>query len=525
MLLENLQFLLTAIKTGNLSQFGEFTSQIGKFTSQIGKDILSELSDSLVYEKLKDEREQCYYLALSFLLFRMNFGLFHQLFNHSDKLGFFIEVKKIPFRFKIMAYLHLEGMQRGLTGRIFEIIKHFNKFNLFEINFTKDQIKIIEDIKKDDKLLIANLKDLFGSVSDSLIYFLCKIMPYDLYLRRIIPRGLEGWLNNYYSMYGLVARNVGTIEKFLEKIEKNYIPLKNFNQNQEDIFITYGRTLYENGDYSDIIHAVYPENVLRCKNDILKEDNYNFYSLSMVLQGGLGPEGFGFTYSTPRGEVIEICSDQKQSEAIIIKFKQYLKTKFLGKLEKEMVELGIEIGIIEKILTFLSEILDPKTLINYQNSDRLMEKIKTFVSQIEEFQEQNKTILEEILNRISVAVSVILRKIRLKDQFKTRMDLVTQEKIKSEDIAKLTKKFYYDNYNRLICFACGIYYDKTADACPNCKAPPGKSHYDLLRERMFFQNEIKWYTKDYSDKMRDLEEEILRQRERELNRRGGIYLD
>ena len=245
----------------------------------------------------------------------------------------------------------------------------------------------------------------------------------------------------------------------------------------------------------------------------------------MVLQGGLGPEGFGFTYSTPRGEVIEICSDQKQSDAIIIKFKQYLKNKFLNKLEEEMEELGIEIRIREKILAFLSEILDPKALISYQNRDKLIEKIKNYIYQIEEFHAHDKTILEEIINRISIAVSVILRKIRLKDQFKTRMDLVTQDKIKSEDIAKLTKKFYYDRNNRLICFACGILYDKTAESCPNCKAPPGKSHYDLLRERMFFQNEIKWYTKDYSEKMRVLEEEYNLQRERQPNGRGGIYSD
>jgi rubrerythrin len=518
MLSENLPFLLNIIKTGNLSQFG-------RFKSDIDIELLSDLTDSLEFEKIKDKKEKCYYLALSFLLFRLKFELFHQLFNYSDKLGFFIEVKKIPFRFKILAFLHLEGMQRGLTGRIFEIIKHFNKYNLFERNFTKDHIKIIEGIKKTDILFIANLKDLFGSVSDSLIYYLCKIMPYDLYLRRIIPRGLQSWLDNYYSMYGLISRNVGSVEKFLDIIGKKHTPIKNFNQNQEDIFIIFGKTLYENGDYRDIIHAVYPENVLKYKDDILRKDNYNFYSLSMVLLGGLGPEGFGFTYSTPRGEVIEICSDQKQSEAIIIKFKQYLKNKFLGKLEKEMVELGIETKIIEKILAFLSEILDPKTLISYQNRDKLMDKIKNFIYQIEEFQEQDKNILEEITNRISIAVSVILRKIRLKDQFKTRMDLVTQDKIKSEDIAKLTKKFYYDNYNRLICFACGIQYDKTAESCPNCKAPPGKSHYDLLRERMFFQNEIKWYTKDYSEKMRDLEEEYFLQRERELNRRGGVYSD
>ncbi|MFX1280874.1 MAG: hypothetical protein ACFFA3_15975 [Promethearchaeota archaeon] len=513
---KNLQLLLKTIRTGNLSMFG-------RYVARINIELLSELSDSLDYEKIKDDKEKCYYLALSYLLFQMEFELFEQLFNYSDKLGFFIKVKNIPYRFKILAYLHLEGMQRGLTGRIFEIIRHFTKYNLFEREFTKDHIKVIEEIKKNDKLLISNLKDLFGSAPDSLIYYVCKIMPYDLYLRRIYPDGLKRWLDEYYSMYGLVARNLGSVTNFIAQIEKNYTPIKNFNQNKKDIYITYGRIYFENGQSREIIHDVYPENVIKYKDDILMKNNYKFYSLSMVLRGGLGPEGFGFTYSTPRGEVIEICSDQQQSDAIIIKFKHYLKKKFLGKLRDEMMDSGIKVGIIDKIITFLSDILKPETLISYHDKDKILEKVKTYIFQIEDFQDQNKVAIEEILNRISVAVSIILRKIRLKDQFITRMDLLSQDKIKSEEIANLTKKFYYDEYDRLICFACGNHFNKEEKCCPNCKASIGKTHYDLLRERMFFQNEINWYTKDYSEKIQELEEDDYL--ERYQNRRSRFYYD
>ncbi len=81
-----------------------------------------------------------------------------------------------------------------------------------------------------------------------------------------------------------------------------------------------------------------------------------------------------------------------------------------------------------------------------------------------------QTEFQELIRNISNAITVILRKIKLDDQFKTRMNLIDEDKIKSEDIAKLTSL-------------------------------KGKSHYDVLRERFFFQNEIKQFYKDYSDEL------------------------
>ena len=57
------------------------------------------------------------------------------------------------------------------------------------------------------------------------------------------------------------------------------------------------------------------------------------------------------------------------------------------------------------------------------------------------------------------------------------MNLVDEGKIKSEDIAKLTSL-------------------------------RGKSHYDVLQERFFFQNEINWFFKDYADEIKALEKKF-----------------
>jgi len=494
------QALIKTIRSGDVSQFEDF------FLYYKAMDFLN-LNDSEDFEKISDNREKCYYLALSKSLSLLSlyrgtgdeeilFKEFSELINMSDKMGIFIAVNKIPFRFKIIAELHLDGMQKGLIGRIFVIIRFFNKYNLFERNLSIDELKIIKTIKKNDKALVANLKDLFGHVSDSLIFYSCKIMPYDLLLSneerirvflnnpeyRSELRGryslnyLKTW-TDWYTMYGLSVRNLGPIKQFFDNFEDNY----DGNKKVIEFNIIY-RTFYfgddEEHEFHEIKkHFVSPENILKNKDKILEKRNYKFYSISMVLLGGLGPQGLGFTYSTPRGEIIEICSDQKENEAIIIKFKQYLKRKFLAKLNKEMGRIGIIADVRKKVINFLSSILNPKNLISYYDKDLILNKIKKFLYQIDEFKQKYEPELKEIIDKISKAVSIILRNIKLRDQFITRMDMVEEGKIQPEDIAKLTSL-------------------------------RGKSHYDVLSERFFFQNEINWFFKDYSNEIKDLEEKF-----------------
>jgi hypothetical protein len=189
----------------------------------------------------------------------------------------------------------------------------------------------------------------------------------------------------------------------------------------------------------------------------------------MVLIGGLGPQGLGFTYSTPKGEVIEICSDQSESEAIIIKYKQYLKNKFLIKLEKELTNYGIDNRLKNNILNFLSDVLNQKEIIHYYKKETIIKKIKDFLEELEVFKLDLRSKLQDIINKISAAVSIILRSIELRDQYVTRMKLVAEGKIKPEDIAKLTSL-------------------------------KGKSHYDVLRERFFFQHIVEWFYELYNTK-------------------------
>jgi hypothetical protein len=455
------------------------SSKISEFIERYSKENPSPLSSSSMYSKFKEEIEKNYYIALSNFLASRKFDKFRRLFNISDRLEIFIDVKKIPLRFKIISDLHLSGIQSGQIGNIFEIIRFFNEYNLFDREFTENELEIVESIKKKDKALIENLNDLFGKVSDSLIWYACKIIPYDLnliYLNNTStfpddeymfrPENRLSFLKIFfdrYAIYGLSVQKLGNIKDFINRFEKHYLPIKNNEPNKELKLIKFR--------FGRKTHLVSINNILKNYDKILDfKNHYNYYSLSMVLLGGLGPQGHGFTYSTPRGEIVEICSDRRENRAIIIKYKEFLKKQFLVKLEKGMSKKNIEPNMIKKTIDYLSEVLNPKEIINYYKMAFILKRVNEFFIDNKESHFNNEMDFQNIMRKVSNAVQIILRPIHMVDQFKCRMDLVNEDKIQSEDIAKLTSL-------------------------------RGKSHYDVLRERFFFQNEINWFFKDYADEL------------------------
>ncbi|MFX1573516.1 MAG: hypothetical protein ACFFB0_12265 [Promethearchaeota archaeon] len=447
------------------------------------------MSESLNYKKFRDQIEKSYYFALSKFLALFRFDDFSELFNYSDKLGIFIDVKKIPNRFQIICDLHLDGIQRGLIGRIFDIIRFFNQYNLFERDFTEAELEELEEIKK-DKLLIENLKDLFGKLSNSLIFYACKIMPYDLYkiyVERINYYSLNSlertelgdtsnlnflkrWTDRY-SIYGLSVENLGDSISFAKYCKKQH----ELNKNRA----TFNNVQLLKIKYRNRIHLVSINNLLKNYDKIIENKaNYNFYSLSMVLLGGLGPQGHGFTYSTPRGELIEICSDIKENEAIIIKYKQFLKERFLSKMNKELYKKGIDEITVRKLEEYLSDVINDKQKISFFNKDEIVNHIYEFLSISNDRIYKNDSELFNLITEISDVIKIILRPIHMIDQFICRMNLVDEDVLKSEEIAKLTSL-------------------------------EGKSHFDVLRERFFFQNEVYWFFKDYSNEINALEKKFL----------------
>ncbi|MFW9781955.1 MAG: hypothetical protein ACFFFB_06695 [Candidatus Heimdallarchaeota archaeon] len=449
-------------------------------------------------------KEKYYYEQLARFLGNGQLNKFRDLVENSVNYNIFLDMTKIPKRFELISKLLLRyieelsgSYQTSALGKQIDAMRFCNEFGLLERKLKDKEKNLVDKIKK-DKLLLANLKDLFGRVSDSFISYISLGYPRELYNyfmkspndyftdRDVFMEYAKNHFLNQYTIYGLSVRYLSSVKQFIDIFEKNHAVFKTKSGNSQrsrkflEFNIIYRIYFYEDDEtreYRDVKkHFVSPQNIVNIKSKILSEDNYNFYILSMVLLGGLGPQGLGFTYSTPKGEVIEICSDQKETEAIIIKFKQYLTMKFLGKLEEELIDLNMNNLIIKRIIGYLSEVLNQKDLIDYHDKDSILKKIRNFLNRIEELKGTNEFKIEEFFEKISKAVLIILRDIKLKDQFMTRMDLVAKGKLRSEDIAKLTSL-------------------------------KGKSHYDVLRERFFYQYIIDWFYDIYQNEKEKLNEE------------------
>ncbi|TFF83887.1 MAG: hypothetical protein EU552_02290 [Promethearchaeota archaeon] len=422
------------------------------------------------------------YKQLSHYLREKDFKSFIELIKDKREKNFFYNPSEIQNRFEILSKLLKEtirdvsqGYQTSALGEFIEILRFFNAQNLLERNLNKVDQVLLRKVKK-DKIFLANLMDLFGKVTNSFIFYIINDIPkhlYDFFIANpnqtfqdsdMLINYIKNVFFNQYTIYGLSIRNIGRVTTFLNKVRQELegIAINDLNKNLEfielDIKYVYSDFYMSDGDPQQRIitkkHLIYPKNVLKYINENLNEkknQEYKFFSLSMVLLGGIGPQGHGFTYSTPKGEVIEICSDIKENEAIIIKYKFFLKEQFINRLDKSLIDIDSQIRV--QIISFLKHLITPNEFVGYKKMDYILSQIKAFLLSIKELDNID---LEELFNRISDAISIILRPIRMVDQFKARMELVSKDKLKSEDIAKLTSL-------------------------------RNKSHYDVLRERVFFQ--------------------------------------
>ncbi len=499
-------------KTFYNNEFGDIKEDIQGFNELVLKVVIESLKSGLFFkvnyaiehflqEKYIDMQELCsdpkiviqiernFYEGLAKCVEMGQFDNFKNLLDYSSKFDLFIDVKKIPRRYDSISNLLMNCVQTLDLGEIIEVLKHANAFNLFEkASFTDEEKAIISSVRS-NTVFIENLKDLFGSVSNSFILFVKNHMARDLYdlfarsqnddffyfrdynIEQIVDSVLM--YPNNYSIYGLSVSMVGTVKRFISAYKIVYEGEKKKLRQQKTAINAEDDIKLVKIQLREKTHLVSPTNIRKNLHNILAKNDYHFYNLSMVLTGGIGPQGQGFTYSTPRGELVEICSDAKENQSIIVKFKQFLKQQFIAKLGGELNCIQINATIVQKVLSFLSEILDNRELVDYYKKEPILHKISSFLLEDENFRRFTEPEREDLMNKINDAVTIILRPITMVDQFKCRMDLVAEDKIKSEDIAKLTSL-------------------------------KEKSHYDILRERTFFQQVIDWFYEIYKVRKTEL---------------------
>ena len=96
--------------------------------------------------------------------------------------------------------------------------------------------------------------------------------------------------------------------------------------------------------------------------------------------------------------------------------------------EGDVIEIDMKIR--DRIIKYLLDVLDQNELISYSKKERILKHINEFLNQNQIYLNYDKLTLRELIDRISNAINVILRKIKMEDQFRTRMDLVSQNQFR-----------------------------------------------------------------------------------------------
>lgn len=426
--------------------------------------------------------EEDFYKQLSDYLRGKDYKNFMELIERSPKLDIHLDPSMIPHRFDYISASILENLkkvgefyQTSALGVIIEILRFANQFNLLDKDLSLEEQRIVDDITK-DSIFISNLNDLFGEITKPFISFvrieLPKILLY--YLTNFPPTFFENaemliqYVKNFfwaqYTIYGLSIKKIGTFKSFYKKFNESCNHL-NEDFIEFEVHYKYLSNYYDIKEVTIVKrHLISPKNMSNIADKILSENNYAFYSLSMVLLGGIGPQGHGFTYVTPRKEVVEICSDIKENDAIIIKYKLFLKDQFLTRLIKELSPLKTDLR--DNIIDYLNKTLNQKELIGYNKYPKVIKIISNYLKNFSKELEKEDLNIDALIKFISDTLLIILRPIDMIDQFKCRIDLINEGKLGSDEIAKLTSL-------------------------------RGKSHYDVLRERLFFQYINDWFYELY----------------------------
>ncbi|MHA1251889.1 MAG: hypothetical protein ACTSRP_18015 [Candidatus Helarchaeota archaeon] len=339
----------------------------------------------------------------------------------------FANVRNLEYK---LSELIMASIQLNNIDYIFEILREINKFGV--LNKITFNYKVKDLIKSEIqyKLFIKCVHELFGEPTEPFLIFIIKILPRyiidEFNSNPILYFGgsigiedniaiLKDFLNGY-TMYGLNIRKISDYRTFMENYDnkkqvskiKGYYTLE-ITKNRE--LVSYSFDFFNNLSSLSEVHLI-NEDVLtkiRTKRDSNIYD-FEFPIISMVIKGGLGPQGKGFAYLTPYNEICEICSDVKENKAYILEYKKYLKRKFLAELD-EIIEKW---EISDEKKSEIIEFLDANIQLNFIDSSSIeyvYEKIDRYFNKISGQNEKFK-IDDQFRSKLKSEVQKILLKFK-----------------------------------------------------------------------------------------------------------------
>jgi len=423
--------------------------------------------------------DEHYIKQLTDFLRRGDLPSFERLVRRLTDEGFSIDYSQIANIEHLISNLYIAQLQNGVNiDGMLRTLNFANDFQILENTpHKKDLLTLPEPTLQ---LIKLNLFSLFGEYSDGFLNYTLYYLPDDLaqfimnsniiFIDNQVSlpdriKYIHSIVDNLYSVgsYGLRTRKIGELYKYLQAYEEHKERYEGdyyrFAVKQTDLFTNQSQLMmaslwFELSSLTEQ-HLIYAPLLERVKEKYERHEyQYEYPIISMVTTGGLGPEGKGFVYLTPRGSIIEVCSDAKQTKAYVIEYKKYLKNVFIQKLENKMETWDISEDLKQETSNFFNENIQTKIVdfhkIETINIDEILDYIPPGVK---------SHITPEFFTFLKSSLLDIFFPIQMEDQFKVRIDLIKNNKLTETEIAKL--------------------------------ASLGNiSHYDVLNQRFFFLNQI-----------------------------------
>lgn len=390
---------------------------------------------------------------------------FHTIKNLRDKIG------------GLLVVVLQNSIQTSDFSAYFKILSIANQYQLLKQNKDQKDDFTFDASRDSNFLVVENLHDLFGNFTSDFVSFVNYDLPKFVlklllnfspeFLMEINQRDriqeIRLYVENNFYLYGFRVRKVGDFDSYLKNYQKNKQPYK--EPGYHSLRIKGGTSLISSRFFFEFYDSIRETHIIRedIFNEIVEKYKnektiFGYPCISMVVSGGIGPQGKGFAYLTPHNEVIEVCSDAAQNKAYIIEFKKFLKSIFLSKLEEKLKAENTSTDLTEDLRSEIIQVLNSLIDVDFVSSkdiNLIWDKVESYFWK----KLEHSLMTVDFIDFLKKSIYNILVPVKIEDQFKTRMDLIKDNKLDPTDISKLVSL--------------------------------GKiSHFDILCQRRFFLNNL-----------------------------------